>query len=66
MILQGNRITRTENCPSATLFKTNLIFPGQESNPVLCSDRQAKNRLNHSTNSKNDIHLHDAQKDFGS
>jgi len=26
MVLQRNRITQRETCPSATLFETNLIF----------------------------------------
>lgn len=41
--------TRRKNCPSATISTTNPTRTGLGSNPGLCSDRTATNRLNHST-----------------
>jgi hypothetical protein len=46
---KGNRRTRRESCPSATLSITNTIRTDPGSNYGLCSERPATNRLSYGT-----------------
>ena len=48
MILTGdNRSTGRYNCPSATLFTTNVTCTGLGSKPGLCGEKLANERLSH-------------------
>jgi hypothetical protein len=44
-----SRITRGKTCPSATLFTTNSTWTDPGSNPGLCGEMPATNRLSHGT-----------------
>jgi hypothetical protein len=44
-LIGENRSTRREICPSATLSATNPTWTDPGSNPGLCSERPATNRL---------------------
>ena len=46
---QGKSKYRGEFCPNATLSATNLTWTNLWSNPALCSDRPATNKLNRDT-----------------
>jgi hypothetical protein len=47
-----NRSTREKTCPSVTLFTTNPTWTDPGSNPGLCDERPAANRLTHGTGSR--------------
>jgi hypothetical protein len=50
MILTGkNRRTRRKTCASANLSITNLTWIDKGTNPGLCGERPATNRLSHGT-----------------
>jgi hypothetical protein len=44
-----NRSTRGKSCPSATLSTTNPTWTDPASNPGICGERPATNRLSHGT-----------------
>jgi hypothetical protein len=44
-----NRNTRRKSCPSATFSTTNLTWTDTGSNPGLCGEGPATNRLSHGT-----------------
>jgi hypothetical protein len=44
-----NRSTRGKTCPSATLSTTTSTWLDPGSNPGLCGERPATNRLSHGT-----------------
>jgi hypothetical protein len=46
---RGKPITRRKTCPSATLSTTNFTWTDPGSNPGLCGERPATNRLSHGT-----------------
>jgi hypothetical protein len=46
---RGKPTTRRKPCPSATLSTTNLTWTDPGSNPGLCGERPATNRLSHGT-----------------
>jgi hypothetical protein len=45
----GNRSTRGKSCPNVTLSTTNPTWNDPGSNPGLCGERPATNRLSHGT-----------------
>ena len=50
MVLTGETgVTGEKSCPISTFFTTNLSWIGLVSNPELCGERPATDRLSHGT-----------------